>query len=188
MLLVVGLGNPGSKYENTRHNVGFMFLDYLAAQAGVAFKAGRWQAEVAKLSPECGGSLLVKPTTFMNLSGQAVARLAAYHQVEPDRIIVVHDDLDLEPGRLKVVFDRGPGGHNGIKSIIDNLGTRQFARLRVGIGRPPEFMAPAAFVLSRFNAEERTRLEEGFAEMAELVALVDRQGVVAAMNQFNRRA
>lgn len=188
MLLVVGLGNPGSKYENTRHNVGFMFLDFLSEKAGVAFKAGRWGAEVARLSPEAGGWLLAKPTTFMNLSGQAVARLAAYHQLEPDRIVVVHDDLDLDPGRLKVVFDRGPGGHNGIKSIIEHLGTRRFVRLRVGIGRPPEFMAPAAFVLSRFSEAERRQLAEGFAEMAGLVELVDRQGVVAAMNHYNRRA
>lgn len=187
MLLVVGLGNPGSKYLNTRHNVGFMFLDFLAERGGASFKGGRWEAETAKLSLDFGGWLLAKPSTFMNLSGQPVARLAAYHQIETERIIVVHDDLDLEPGRLKVVFDRGPGGHNGIKSIIEHLGTRQFVRLRVGIGRPPEYMAPAAFVLSRFSAEERARLAEGFVEMADLVALVDRQGVVAAMNQFNRR-
>lgn len=188
MLLVVGLGNPGSKYENTRHNVGFMFLDFLAEKSGVSFKGGRWEAETAKLSPESGGWLLVKPTTFMNLSGHPVARLASYHQIEPSRIIVVHDDLDLDPGRLKVVFDRGPGGHNGIKSIIEHLGTRQFVRLRVGIGRPPEYMAPAAFVLSRFSGAERAQLAEGFVEMADLVDLVDRQGVVAAMNQYNRRA
>ncbi len=187
MLLVVGLGNPGSKYENTRHNVGFMFLDYLAEKAGVSFKGGRWEAETAKLAPESGGWLLAKPTTYMNLSGQPVARLASYHQIEPARIIVVHDDLDLDPGRLKVVFDRGPGGHNGIKSIIEQLGTRQFVRLRVGIGRPPEFMAPAAFVLSRFSQAERTQLVEGFGEMAALVDLVESQGVVAAMNNFNRR-
>jgi PTH1 family peptidyl-tRNA hydrolase len=188
MLLVVGLGNPGSKYENTRHNVGFMFLDYLAVKAGVSFKGGRWDAETARLPPEVGGWLLAKPTSFMNLSGQPVARLASYHQIEPAKIIVVHDDLDLEGGRLKVVFDRGPGGHNGIKSIIEHLGTRQFVRLRVGIGRPPEYMAPAAFVLSRFSAAERTELAAGFAEMADLVELVDRQGVVMAMNQYNRRS
>jgi PTH1 family peptidyl-tRNA hydrolase len=164
-----------------------MFLDYLAEKSGVSFKGGRWEAETAKLSPESGGWLLVKPTTFMNLSGQPVARLASYHQIEPAQIIVVHDDLDLDPGRLKVVFDRGPGGHNGIKSIIEQLGTRQFVRLRVGIGRPPEFMGPAAFVLSRFSVAERIQLMEGFGEMADLVALVDRQGVVAAMNNFNRR-
>jgi len=187
MILVVGLGNPGSKYENTRHNVGFMFLDFLAEKAGVDFRPGRWAADVARLPPESGGWWLAKPTTFMNLSGQSVARLAAYHQIEPSRIIVVHDDLDLEPGRLKVVFDRGPGGHNGIKSIIEQLGTRQFVRLRVGIGRPPGFMTPASFVLSRFGSDERQLLTEGFVKMAELLDLFDRQGVTAAMNLFNRR-
>ncbi len=187
MLLVAGLGNPGSKYENTRHNVGFMFLDFLAGNFGGAFKASRWAAEVSKASLDSGSCLLVKPTTFMNLSGQAVARLAAYYQIEPAKIVVVHDDLDLEPGRVKVVFNRGAGGHNGIKSIIDHLGSCQFARLRVGIGRPGEFMAPADFVLSRFTVGEREQVAGCFAEMAEAVAMIDRQGVEAAMNFHNRR-
>lgn len=187
MLLVVGLGNPGGKYENTRHNVGFMFLDYLAELAGGGFKEGRWAALVAKTTLASGPCLLAKPTTFMNLSGQAVARLASYHQIEPARIIVVHDDLDLDLGRLKVVYERGAGGHNGIKSIIDHLGTRQFARLRVGIGRPPQYMTPSDFVLSRFSTSEREQLVSGFAEMAEAVVMIDRQGVVAAMNFYNRR-
>ncbi|NTV13423.1 MAG: aminoacyl-tRNA hydrolase [Desulfobulbaceae bacterium] len=187
MLLLVGLGNPGGKYENTRHNVGFMFLDFLAEKAGVAFKASRWEAAVAKTTLQSGPLLLVKPTTFMNLSGQAVARLASFYQIEPSRIVVVHDDLDLDPGRIKLVFNRGAGGHNGIKSIIDHLGTCQFARLRVGIGRPAEFMAPAAFVLSRFTATECEQLVGGFAEMAEAVSMIDRQGVALAMNFYNRR-
>lgn len=184
---MVGLGNPGNKYENTRHNVGFMFVDFLAEKAGVTFKSSRWEAEVAKATLDSVPCLLVKPTTFMNLSGQAVARLASYYQIEPAQIVVVQDDLDLDPGRIKLVFNRGAGGHNGIKSIIEQLGTSQFARLRVGIGRPGEFMAPAAFVLSRFTATEQEQVVGGFAEMAEAVAMIDRQGVVAAMNFYNRR-
>ncbi len=187
MLLVVGLGNPGDKYEKTRHNVGFMFLDYLAREVGVEFKESRWEALVAKAGLESGPALLVKPQTFMNLSGRAVARIASYHKIEPGRIIVVHDDLDLEPGRLKVVQDRGPGGHNGIRSIIECLGTRQFVRLRIGIGRPPEFMRPADFVLSRFSEAERQLIDQGFTEMAKAVSIIDLQGVSAAMNFFNRR-
>jgi len=187
MLLVVGLGNPGSKYQNTRHNVGFVFLDFLAGKVGAAFKSSRWEAEVAKITLDSSPLMLVKPTTFMNLSGQAVARLASYYQIEPEQIVVVHDDLDLDPGRVKLVFNRGPGGHNGIKSIIEYLGTSHFTRLRVGIGRPPEFVSPAAFVLSLFSAPEREQLVGGFAEMAEAVAMIDRQGVVGAMNFYNRR-
>jgi len=187
MLLVVGLGNPGDKYDKTRHNIGFMFLDYMAREAGVDFKESRWEALVAKASLESGPSLLVKPQTFMNLSGRAVARIAAYHKIEPGQIIVVHDDLDLEPGRLKIVQDRGPGGHNGIRSIIEHLGTRHFVRLRIGIGRPPEFMSPADFVLSRFSEAERQLVKQGFTEMAKAVTMIDRQGVTAAMNFFNRR-
>lgn len=187
MLLVVGLGNPGDKYEKTRHNIGFMFLDFLAEKAGADFKESRWEALIAKVKLESGPCLLAKPQTFMNLSGRAVARVASYHQIEPERIIVVQDDLDLEVGRLKVVFDRGPGGHNGIRSIIEHLGTRQFARLRVGIGRPPEFMSPAAFVLSRFDEGEQRLIVQGFVEMAEAIARIAQQGVVAAMNYCNRR-
>jgi len=185
--MVIGLGNPGSKYENTKHNVGFMFLDFLVEKAGGGFKASRWEADVAKVSLEAGPCLLAKPTAFMNLSGQAVARLASYYHIEPAQIVVVHDDLDLDPGRVKLVFNRGAGGHNGIKSIIEHLGTCRFSRLRVGIGRPPEFMAPAAFVLSRFVSSERELLAAGFTEMAEAVTMIDRQGVEAAMNFYNRR-
>lgn len=187
MLLVAGLGNPGSKYEHTRHNVGYMFLDFLAEKTGGAFKASRWDAEVAKVGLDSASCLLVKPTTFMNLSGQAVAGLAAYYQIEPDNVVVVHDDLDLEPGRIKIVFNRGSGGHNGIKSIIDHLGTCQFARLKVGIGRPAEFISPAAFVLSRFSGAEHEQLVEGFTEMAEAIAMIGHRGVVPAMNFYNRR-
>lgn len=187
MLLLVGLGNPGSKYENTRHNVGFMFLDFLAEKGGGGFKSSRWEADVAKTTLASGPCLLAKPTTFMNLSGKAVARLAAYYQIEPAKIVVVHDDLDLEPGRVKVVFDRGPGGHNGIKSIIEQLGTAEFARIRVGIGRPAEFMTPAAFVLCRFSESERELVVGVFSEMAAAVAMIDAQGVTAAMNYYNRR-
>jgi PTH1 family peptidyl-tRNA hydrolase len=164
-----------------------MVLDYLAREAGVDFKESRWEAMVAKAVLESGPSLLVKPQTFMNLSGRAVARIASYHKIEPERIIVVHDDMDLEPGRLKVVQDRGPGGHNGIRSIIEHLGTKRFTRLRVGIGRPPEFISPADFVLSRFSESERHLIDQGFAEMAKAITMIDRKGVVAAMNFFNRR-
>ncbi len=187
MLLVVGLGNPGDKYRKTRHNIGFMFLDYLAEQSGAAFTDSRWQTLVAKATLESGPCLLAKPQTYMNLSGQAVSRIASYHHLDSDHIVVVHDDMDLEPGRLKVVFDRGHGGHNGIRSIIEHLGTRRFVRMRVGIGRPPEYMAAADFVLSRFSGEEQRLLAEGFARMAEAVAVIDRQGAIAAMNICNRR-
>lgn len=187
MLLVVGLGNPGGKYEKTRHNVGFMFLDFLAAKAGVDFRESRWEALVAKATLESGPCLLAKPQTFMNLSGRAVGRIASYHQIMPAQVVVVQDDLDLEPGRLKVVYDRGPGGHNGIRSIIEHLGTREFIRLRVGIGRPPPLMAPADFVLSRFSDEEQQLIDRSFVEMAEAVAMIDRQGLTEAMNFFNRR-
>jgi PTH1 family peptidyl-tRNA hydrolase len=164
-----------------------MFLDYLAQEAGVDFKESRWEALLVKANLESGPSLLVKPQTFMNLSGRAVAMIATYHKIEPEQIVVVHDDLDLEPGRLKIVQDRGAGGHNGIRSIIEQLGTRDFARLRIGIGRPPEFMKPADFVLSRFSEEERQLLARGFVEMSKAVTMIGRQGVVAAMNFFNRR-
>ncbi len=187
MYLIAGLGNPGQKYDDTRHNIGFMFLDYLASEANDNFKDSKWEASVLKMNLWSQQMILVKPQTFMNLSGKAVGLIASYYQIEPEKIIVVHDDLDLDAGRIKVVFDRGHGGHNGIRSIIESLGTREFARLRIGIGRPPEKMKPSSFVLSRFSSEEMSDVQEGFVDMARAIRLIMEEGVVKAMNYMNKK-
>ncbi len=187
MLLIVGLGNPGLKYELTRHNVGFMALDHLAEKAGAVFKDSKWDAELVKAARGAEPLLLAKPTSFMNLSGRPVGMIASYYKVVPGRIVVIHDDLDLEVGRVKIVHGRGAGGHNGIKSIIEHLGTREFVRFRVGIGRPPEKMAPASFVLSRFTEQELTEISRVFDYIEEGIRLIEEDSIPAAMNLVNRQ-
>ncbi|MBU0482290.1 MAG: aminoacyl-tRNA hydrolase [Proteobacteria bacterium] len=187
MIIVAGLGNPGLQYTETRHNVGFMFLDYLASEANAHFRDSKWDADVVKTLLWQLPVLLVKPTTFMNLSGKAIGQIAAYYQVPPEKIIIIHDDLDLEPGRIKIFFDRGHGGHNGIRSIIESLGTKEFVRLKIGIGRPPEKMKPSAFVLSKFSGEELLSVREGFSFMAGAIRLIAEEGVIKAMNSVNKK-
>jgi len=183
--LLVGLGNPGKDYAATRHNIGFMFLDYLAGKYGFSFKGTKWQAEAAKEQLWGSPLLLVKPQTYMNRSGAAVAPLAHFYQVSPPGIIVVHDELDLPLGRSKITVSRGAGGHNGIRSLIEQLGSKEFVRVRVGIGRPPAVEGVSNFVLSRFSAEEQPLVRLELEKIEEGVRLLVAQGVASAMNWLN---
>lgn len=185
MLLIVGLGNPGRKYLSTRHNIGFMALDYLAKRAGASFKESKWEADIVKTSLWSRPLLLAKPTSFMNLSGIPVNRIASYYQIPPEQIVVIHDDLDLDAGRIKIVCGRGAGGHNGIKSIIDHLGTREFIRIRIGVGRPPAQVSSASFVLSNFRVEELADIDQAFSCVAQGLKLIESDSVAAAMNFVN---
>lgn len=137
MKLIAGLGNPGGKYEATRHNAGFWLLDAIAQQERVTFKReSRFQGAVAKVATSAGDLWLLKPETFMNLSGQAVAAVANYYKITTDQVLVAHDELDLPPGGVKLKYGGGLSGHNGLKSIAQSLGTQDFWRLRLGIGHP----------------------------------------------------
>ena len=187
MLLLAGLGNPGSKYKNTRHNIGFMFLDYLAEEAGMSFKDSKWQAELVKISLNSDQAFLVKPQTYMNLSGRSLRGISSYYQISPENIIVIHDDMDLDVGRVKMVYNRGPGGHNGIKSIIDSLGTKEFTRIRFGIGRPPGKMAAASFVLSKFKEDELESINEVFHEIVRAISMFSSEGLAEAMKFVNTK-
>jgi PTH1 family peptidyl-tRNA hydrolase len=187
MLLIVGLGNPGSKYLLTRHNIGFMAVDHLAGKTGADFKESKWEAKLVKTVLWAKPLLLAKPTSFMNLSGRPVSGIASYYRIQPERIVVIHDDLDLDVGKVKIVRGRGAGGHNGIKSIIENLGTNEFIRIRIGIGRPPERMAPAAFVLSKFSEPELIEISKVFEYVEDGIRLIGEEGVSAAMNYVNRQ-
>lgn len=180
--LIVGLGNPGRQYENTRHNVGFMVLDRMAASAGVPFESKpKWQAHVAKL-PD--GTLLVKPQTFMNLSGRSVRQIASFHKWTPEQVLVVFDDAALPLGRLRLREKGSPGGHNGIRSLIEHLGTDAFPRLKVGIGSSqPGNMT--GHVLGTFREDEREPLENTLASAVEAVQLARSQGFAVAANRFN---
>lgn len=185
MYLVAGLGNPGNKYKNTRHNIGFQFLDYLAKRHDSAFKESKWKADVVKANLWGHQAVLVKPSTYMNRSGQAVGAIARYYQLATEEIIVIHDDLDLGPGRIKIVYDRGAGGHNGIRSIIEGLGAKDFSRIRVGVGRPNEQMKVSDYVLSKFSADEGDLLNACLTEAERGLRMILDDGVMAAMNEIN---
>lgn len=185
MHLVVGLGNPGKEYAATRHNIGFIFLDYLAERYRFAFKGTKWQAEAAKDLSWGYPVLFVKPQTFMNRSGSAVRAIADFYQIEASKIIVVHDDLDLPLGRTKIMTKRGAGGHNGIRSLIEHLGTNDFVRVRVGIGRPDNAERVSDFVLSRFGQEEMPMVLEELQRIETGIRLVMEEGLSVAMNRIN---
>jgi PTH1 family peptidyl-tRNA hydrolase len=182
--LIVGLGNPGRQYEGTRHNVGFMLVDRLAAKAGVSFESKpKWQSHLAKLP---SGTLLLKPQSFMNLSGRPVQQILAFHKWTPDRILVVYDDAALELGTLRFREKGSHGGHNGIRSLIQQLGTDAFPRLKIGIGGGAEGEM-VGHVLGNFRLEEQPLLEKALDSAVEAVQLAHSQGVAVAANRFNTR-
>jgi len=187
MQLIVGLGNPGAKYLGTRHNIGFQVLDYLAEQNNLSFCDSKWRARIAKAKLWNKTILLVKPETFMNESGVAVGRIADYYRVAIEDIIVIHDDLDLDLARVKIVVNRGGGGHNGIASLINHLGSKEFSRVEVGIGRPPENRPASDFVLAKFDSVEQKIIAEKIAEIAADIKLIVEQGPLAAMGVINRK-
>ncbi|MFV1993793.1 MAG: aminoacyl-tRNA hydrolase [Verrucomicrobiales bacterium] len=184
--LIVGLGNPGRQYRDTRHNVGFLVVDALVRNAGAGWSAEKkWEAEVAR----AGDRFFLKPQTFMNLSGRAVAAMALFYKIEAPEILVVQDDADLPLGALRFRASGSAGGHNGISSIIDSLGTRDFARLKVGIGRREGEGATelAGHVLGKFLVAEAPELEKTLDRAVEAVHKAVLHGLEAAMTEFNRR-
>lgn len=185
MHLVAGLGNPGGKYESTRHNIGFLALDHLARRHGLSFAESRWQALCGKTVLWGQPVLLVKPQTYMNASGKAVAAIASFFKIPPDKIIAVHDEMDLPLGRVKIVVDRGAGGHNGIRSLIAELGTKDFCRIRAGIGRPEPPFSATHFVLAPFSAHEEPIVAEELELIDESIRLILEKGIFAAMNRIN---
>jgi peptidyl-tRNA hydrolase, PTH1 family len=182
---LVGLGNPGDRYEATRHNIGFLALDYVAGRHGLSFAESRWQALFSKAVLWKETVILIKPQTFMNVSGRAVAAVSSFFKIPPGRIIVVHDDLDLPLGRAKIVVGRGSGGHNGIRSIISELGTTEFCRIRAGIGRPQPPLPVTSHVLSEFGPEEKVKVEEEFVLIEEALRMIIENGMPAAMTRIN---
>ncbi len=188
MLLLVGLGNPGSKYERTRHNVGFRAAAEAARACGASLDQDRWGARygVGRLSGQPIAIFL--PQTFMNGSGEAVGPAARFWKVEPSSVVVIHDELDFEFGRLGVKVGGGDGGHNGLKSLRQHLGTGEFTRIRVGIGRPPQAWDPADWVLSKFVPAEEEALQgpQGLLDLAAQAACAAlTEGPQKAMNKFN---
>ncbi|GGO08287.1 peptidyl-tRNA hydrolase [Microbispora rosea subsp. aerata] len=183
--LVVGLGNPGPEYAGNRHNAGFMVLDELAARVGGRFKAHRSRAEVVEGRLALLPVVLAKPLSYMNLSGGPVKALADFYKVTPDRVIVVHDELDIPYGALRAKIGGGDNGHNGLKSITKSLGTRDYLRIRFGIGRPPGRMDPATFVLRDFATAERKDLPFLVDRAADMVESLMTAGLEATQNRFH---
>ena len=187
MYIIAGLGNPGSTYEHTRHNIGFLTLDALSEKIGCRFSSSKWNSDTAK-TLYCGEQVvLVKPTTFMNLSGQCLAAVAKYYKVPMDHIVIVHDDLDLELGRIKICQNRGHGGHNGLKSIISHLGGKDFIRVKMGIGRNPHKIPVEKYVLSKFSKSDLDIVENQVKLAVESVELILENGVADAMQTIHSR-
>lgn len=186
--LIVGLGNPGPQYETTRHNVGFMVADALAGRIGAKFSSHKKSnSDIVQARLADRPVIVAKPRTFMNLSGQPVAALARFFSVEPANIVVVHDELDLDFGTIRLKFGGGEGGHNGLRSTSQHLTTKDYLRVRVGIGRPPGRMDPASYVLKPFSSAERKDLGVIVEEAADAAELVLRVGLEAAQNQVHPR-
>ena len=184
MKIVVGLGNPGKRYERTRHNVGFAVVDSLAQGPGVGDFHERFEADIAEWLDEGEKILLVKPDTFMNLSGRAVRQVVDFYQVEVENLLVVCDDINLPLGKLRFRAKGTHGGHNGLRDIQNHLGTTGYARLRIGIDAPEEDDA-IDHVLSRFRPSELPVIEEAVATAVQGVAMWVRQGIEPCMNQYN---
>ena len=185
-LLVVGLGNPGPQYAKTRHNLGFMVADVLAARMGETFKVHkRSGAEIATGRLAHRPVVLAKPRTYMNESGRQVGPLAKFYSVTPADVIVIHDELDIEFGQIRLKQGGGEGGHNGLRSLVNALGTKDFHRVRIGIGRPPGRKDAAAFVLENFSATERPQVPTICEMAADATELLVEVGLEPAQNQVH---
>lgn len=185
MKVVVGLGNPGAKHARDRHNVGAMVVDRLAAGCGSAIRRAMHRSYLGEVRLAGERVLLVKPQTYMNLSGNAVASIARYYRLDADAFVAVYDDMDLPVGRVRVRRAGGAAGHRGVASLMERLGDRGFARVRVGIGRPPAGADPADYVLSPFAPEEQALVEAAIARAADATESLIVDGPERAMNRFN---
>ena len=186
--LIAGLGNPGSKYEATRHNVGFWFVEQLARAKGAAFRnENKFHGEVCSLTLDGSSLWLLKPTTYMNNSGQAVRALAQFYKIPAEAILVVHDELDIPPGALRLKQDGGHGGHNGLRDIIAQLGSKAFLRLRVGIGHPGNSRDVTNYVLGRPGADEHADIEHALQDAMHYLPMIVNGESQKAMNHLHSR-
>ena len=187
--LIVGLGNPGREYEKTRHNAGFRAIDRIAEKLGVRIDKLKFQGLYAQVNTATGKLFLLKPQTYMNLSGRSVLQLSAFFKVPPARIIVLFDDISLEPGKLRLRKDGSAGGHNGIKSIIQELGSQDFPRVKIGVGAKPHPDADLAdWVLSGFTSQEEKALGPAIDRAADAALCIMERGIAEASNRYSGKA
>lgn len=185
MKILAGLGNPGSEYAKTKHNVGFMFIDALADELGVTDWKDKFEAKIGEARIGTEKVLLVKPQTYMNESGQAIGPLMNFYKLEPEELIVVHDDMDIPAGTIRIRKKGSAGGHNGIKSILAHLGDEHFARVRIGIGRPLPGWTVVNHVLAPFPEEDARQVAEAIKYLIPAVECIVKEDVDKAMNRYN---
>ena len=187
MKIIVGLGNPGISYRMTRHNIGFLAVDRLAKVNRTSIRTKRFKSLFGTGWIDSQQVILLKPMTFMNRSGEAVRGVADFFGLTIEDLVVLHDDLDLPFGRLRFKQRGGDGGHQGVRSIIERMGGNNFLRLKIGIGRPPQRMDPADYVLETFDKDEQSQLDQILSEAAEAVKVMFLEGLEKAMNQFQKK-
>lgn len=188
MYLIVGLGNPGMKYDATKHNMGFKVIDELVEAHRISFAGTTLKGMYGKGMIAGEKVLLIKPMTYMNNSGECVRAFVDYYKIDPrEELLIIYDDITLEPGSIRIRKKGSAGGHNGIKSIIAHLGTEQFNRIRVGVGEKPKNWDLADFVLAPFRGEEKEAAQEGIEKAAKAVEVILTEGMDAAMNQYNKK-
>ena len=186
--LVAGLGNPEKKYTLTRHNSGFLCVDFLAEKHGFKINKLKFKAVIADTVINSHRCIVMKPQTYMNLSGESLREWVNYYKLDPEtEMIVIYDDIDLEPGQIRIRKKGSAGGHNGIKSIIAQLGTQNFYRIKVGVGAKPRGWDLADYVLGRFSSDERIAVDKAICDAADAVEMILRDGIESAMNHYNRK-
>lgn len=187
MYIIAGLGNPTREYEKTRHNAGFCAIDALADRYDIAVTEKKHKALYGKGMIEGHKVILAKPQTFMNLSGESIRALVDFYKISLEELIIIYDDISLEPGQLRIRLKGSAGGHNGIKNIIAQLGTQEFPRIKVGVGAKPPRMDLADYVLSRFSQGEQKLMEDAFRDAADAAVMMMTDGADRAMNHFNTK-
>ncbi len=185
MILIVGLGNPGRSYAKHRHNVGFWVVDEVACRYKIEMNTKAFGAVIGTGSIGGIPVVLAKPQKYMNLSGMVVSPIMGYFRCSLEELVVIHDDIDLEVGRLKFVKGAGHGGHNGVKSIIDEIGSNDFYRVRIGVGRPPEGIDAADYVLRKFSKKEEKPIKKAVADAAEAVSILIRNGLATVQQRYH---
>jgi len=185
IFIIVGLGNPGPRYDNTRHNVGFDTIDLLSAKHGIKVSKLKHKALIGDGMIEGKKVILVKPQTFMNLSGESVRDILEWYKVPLKNLIIIYDDIDLAPGKIRIRPKGSAGTHNGMRSVIYQIQSDEFPRIRIGIGKAPEGWDLADYVLSKFNPDEREVISESICNAADAVATIIKSGTETAMNRFN---
>jgi PTH1 family peptidyl-tRNA hydrolase len=183
MYLVIGLGNPGDEYKHTRHNVGFDVIDLMASKYNVSVNRVKFKGVCGEINISSQKVILLKPSTYMNLSGECVQQAASFYKIPSENIIIVYDDISLDVGKLRIRSKGSAGGHNGIKSIISNMGSDIFPRIKIGVGQPER--SRVSYVLGRFDSEDRILVEKTFEAGIKAVEAIIAKGCAEAMNEFN---